>query len=199
VPGFSEIDLVSHSGNSAAGDFCPSLNLTDIHTGWTETQAVLGKGRQAVAEAHIEPKNATHVQRCWATCVTTAPREAIHFLYRNELSWFEKLFWPSVKLARQERGLGAVAALRSAANAAAASGGFGGRRSGEAGGAAAGARPPRPLSALSDHRGAAEEDLRAQPGGPLALDDACSRRARLGRHRGRGSARRSGRAPAASA
>jgi len=50
-PGFSEIDLVSHSGNSAAGDFCYSLNLTDIHTGWTETQAVLGKSQQVVAEA----------------------------------------------------------------------------------------------------------------------------------------------------
>ena len=51
VPGFSEIDLVSHSGDSAAGDFCYSLNLTDIHTGWTETQAVLGKSQQAVAGA----------------------------------------------------------------------------------------------------------------------------------------------------
>jgi hypothetical protein len=33
VPGFSEIDLVSHSGDSAAGDFCSSLNLTDIPAG----------------------------------------------------------------------------------------------------------------------------------------------------------------------
>src|SRR2546425_458939 len=51
VPGFTEIDLVSHSGNSAAGDFCYSLNLTDIHTGWTETQAVLGKSQEAVRGA----------------------------------------------------------------------------------------------------------------------------------------------------
>ena len=51
MPGFSEIDLVSHSGNAAAGDFCSSLNLTDISTGWTETQAVLGKSQPAVAEA----------------------------------------------------------------------------------------------------------------------------------------------------
>jgi hypothetical protein len=51
VPGFTEIDLVSHSGNSAAGDFCYSLNLTDIHTGWTETQAVLGKSQEAVRAA----------------------------------------------------------------------------------------------------------------------------------------------------
>jgi hypothetical protein len=42
APGFTEIDLVSHSANAASGDFCYSLNLNDIHTGWTETQAVLG-------------------------------------------------------------------------------------------------------------------------------------------------------------
>jgi hypothetical protein len=51
VPGFTEIDLVSHAGNSASGDFCYSLNLTDIHTGWTETQAVLGKSQEAVRTA----------------------------------------------------------------------------------------------------------------------------------------------------
>ena len=31
-PGFSEIDLVSHSGDCADGEFIHSLNLTDIHT-----------------------------------------------------------------------------------------------------------------------------------------------------------------------
>ena len=50
-PGFTEIDLVSHSGDSAGGEFCHSLNLTDILTGWTETQAVLGKGQEAVRAA----------------------------------------------------------------------------------------------------------------------------------------------------
>jgi hypothetical protein len=51
VPGFTEIDLVSHAGNSAAGDFCYSLNLTDIHTGWTEARAVLGKSQEGVRQA----------------------------------------------------------------------------------------------------------------------------------------------------
>jgi hypothetical protein len=51
VPGFTEIDLVSHSGESASGDFCYSLNVTDIHTGWTETRAVLGKSQEAVRAA----------------------------------------------------------------------------------------------------------------------------------------------------
>lgn len=51
MPGFAEVDLVSHSGNSASGEFAYSLNLTDVHTGWTETRAILGKGRQAVLDA----------------------------------------------------------------------------------------------------------------------------------------------------
>ena len=51
APGFTEIDLASHSGNSASGDFCYSLNVTGIHTGWTETRAVLGKEQQGVRDA----------------------------------------------------------------------------------------------------------------------------------------------------
>jgi hypothetical protein len=50
-PGFTEIDLVSHSGDRADGEFIHSLTLTDIHTGWTETQAVLGKSQAYVVDA----------------------------------------------------------------------------------------------------------------------------------------------------
>lgn len=50
-PGFTEIDLVSHSGDRAEGEFIHSLTLTDIHTGWTETQAVMGKSQAFVVEA----------------------------------------------------------------------------------------------------------------------------------------------------
>jgi hypothetical protein len=50
-PGFTEIDLVSHSGDRADGEFIYSLTLTDIHTGWTETYAVLGKSQAFVVEA----------------------------------------------------------------------------------------------------------------------------------------------------
>ena len=50
-PGFTEVDLVSHSGNSASGEFAHTLNVTDIHTTWTESRAVLGRGEQAVQEA----------------------------------------------------------------------------------------------------------------------------------------------------
>lgn len=50
-PGFAEIDLVSHSGNSAEGEFAHTLNLTDIYSGWTESQAILGKSEMAVQQA----------------------------------------------------------------------------------------------------------------------------------------------------
>jgi hypothetical protein len=51
TPGFTEIDLVSHSGNSADGEFAHSLNITDIYTAWTETRAVLGKGQTGIVAA----------------------------------------------------------------------------------------------------------------------------------------------------
>jgi transposase InsO family protein len=50
-PGFTEVDLVSHSGNSASGEFAHTLNVTDIHTTWTESRAVLGRGEGAVQRA----------------------------------------------------------------------------------------------------------------------------------------------------
>jgi hypothetical protein len=49
-PGFTEVDLVSHSGECADGEFLHSLDLTDIHTTWVETCAVLGKSQIRVQE-----------------------------------------------------------------------------------------------------------------------------------------------------
>jgi hypothetical protein len=51
TPGFTETDLVSHSGNSERGEFIHSLNVTDIHTTWVETRAVMGKGQAGVLDA----------------------------------------------------------------------------------------------------------------------------------------------------
>ncbi len=51
VAGFTEIDLVSHSGNSATGEFIYSLNQTDILTTWVETRPVLGKSERNVVSA----------------------------------------------------------------------------------------------------------------------------------------------------
>lgn len=39
--GFCEVDLVSHGGQSAAGQFLQTLTLTDVATGWTENQGML--------------------------------------------------------------------------------------------------------------------------------------------------------------
>jgi len=50
-PGYLEIDLVSHSGASAVGEFLHTLDSVDIQTCWVERQAVLGKGRHGVVEA----------------------------------------------------------------------------------------------------------------------------------------------------
>jgi len=57
-PGFSEIDLVAHSGDCGVGEFVHSLNLTDIHTTWVETRAVLGKSQLRVGEALDEIREA---------------------------------------------------------------------------------------------------------------------------------------------
>jgi hypothetical protein len=50
-PGYSEVDLVSHSGECADGEFINSFNLTDIHTTWVETRAVMGKSQVRMKEA----------------------------------------------------------------------------------------------------------------------------------------------------
>ena len=51
TPGVTEIDLVSHSGNSASGEFLHSLNVTDIHSTWVESRAVMGKSEIGVLNA----------------------------------------------------------------------------------------------------------------------------------------------------
>jgi hypothetical protein len=50
-PGFTEIDLVAHSGDRADGEFIHSLNVTDSHMTWVETRAVMGKSQHHVQEA----------------------------------------------------------------------------------------------------------------------------------------------------
>ena len=49
-PGYTEIDLVSHSGDCATGEFVHTLNVVDIHTTWTESLAVLGKAQVRVQQ-----------------------------------------------------------------------------------------------------------------------------------------------------
>lgn len=49
--GFLEIDLVAHCGTSTAGHYLNTLVATDVATGWTDCQAIWGKGQAAVVEA----------------------------------------------------------------------------------------------------------------------------------------------------
>lgn len=51
LPGYLEIDLVSHSGASAAGEFLYTLDCVDIATGWVERQAVIGKSQLGIVAA----------------------------------------------------------------------------------------------------------------------------------------------------
>lgn len=50
-PGWTEVDTVSHPGNSGEGIFGYTVNQTDILTTWVESRAVLGKGENAVVDA----------------------------------------------------------------------------------------------------------------------------------------------------
>ena len=54
VPGFCEIDLVGHDGGDARGEFCHTLTLTDIATGWTDTRTVRNKAAKWVFAALVE-------------------------------------------------------------------------------------------------------------------------------------------------
>jgi hypothetical protein len=49
--GFLEIDLVAHCGTTTAGHYLSTLVATDVATGWTECQAIWGKGQAAVVDA----------------------------------------------------------------------------------------------------------------------------------------------------
>ncbi|WP_411719997.1 integrase catalytic domain-containing protein [Mycetocola sp.] len=54
VPGFVEIDLVGHEGGNASGEFCFTLTVTDIATGWTVNRSVQNKAEKWVFEALMQ-------------------------------------------------------------------------------------------------------------------------------------------------
>ena len=51
LPGFVEIDLVGHEGGNSSGEFCFTLTVTDIATGWTINRSVKNKAAIWVFEA----------------------------------------------------------------------------------------------------------------------------------------------------
>ena len=58
VPGFMEIDLVAHCGESTEGFYLTTLCAVDVATGWVECQGVWGKGQERVGGAvhHISTR-----------------------------------------------------------------------------------------------------------------------------------------------
>ncbi len=87
-PGWCEVDVVHHCGESAAGEYVHTLQLIDVATGWSERTAVFGRG-QAAMEAgfqriiarlpfpilHLHPDNGAeffndHLVRFWGEAIT---------------------------------------------------------------------------------------------------------------------------------
>lgn len=50
-PGYMEADTVAHCGGSLAGDFVWTVDMTDVHSQWTECRAVWNKGQYGVVKA----------------------------------------------------------------------------------------------------------------------------------------------------
>jgi hypothetical protein len=50
-PGFLEIDLVAHCGNTTEGQFLNTLTCTDLSTGWTDVTGLLHRSQEAVSRA----------------------------------------------------------------------------------------------------------------------------------------------------
>jgi hypothetical protein len=48
LPRFCEMDLVAHDGGDGFGEFCQTLDLTCVATGWTECRAVKNKAQRVV-------------------------------------------------------------------------------------------------------------------------------------------------------
>jgi|TARA_B100001971_G_C18188214_1_gene536950 hypothetical protein len=53
LPGFFELDTVGHDGGSAAGEYCFTLNATDVYSGWVELRALRNRGHRWVMEQVI--------------------------------------------------------------------------------------------------------------------------------------------------
>lgn len=50
-PGFMEIDLVAHCGQSVSGQFLNTLTCTDVCTGWTDITGLIHRSKEAVHDA----------------------------------------------------------------------------------------------------------------------------------------------------
>jgi hypothetical protein len=53
-PGFLEIDLVAHCGNTTEGQYLNTLTCTDLATGWTDVTALRHRSQEAVSEGSVK-------------------------------------------------------------------------------------------------------------------------------------------------
>jgi hypothetical protein len=51
TPGFFEVDTVHHCGERDSGEFCLTLDATDVSSGWVELRPLLNKAQKWVMEA----------------------------------------------------------------------------------------------------------------------------------------------------
>jgi hypothetical protein len=112
-PGYLEVDLVSHSGELAAGEWIWTLCATDLCTGWSERVAVMGKAQSTITQAlarlrrqlpfpllGIHPDNGSEFinNNMWAYC----QEQAIAFTrsrtyHRNDNPHVEQKNWTLVR------------------------------------------------------------------------------------------------------
>jgi len=52
-PGFVEVDLVAHGGDSARGEYLHSLDMVDVATRWTECLSIINRSQTAVGAAIV--------------------------------------------------------------------------------------------------------------------------------------------------
>lgn len=50
-PGFLEVDLVAHCGDTTRGEYINTLNMTDVATGWTVCTCFMGRSEKYCTEA----------------------------------------------------------------------------------------------------------------------------------------------------
>src|SRR6266581_1461773 len=96
LPGYLEIDLVSHSGGSAAGEFIYThlFNFCQQRAKPHSVQFTRSRPYKKDDNAHVEQKNWTHVRKLlgWDRYDSEAAVEAINDLYRHELCWLLNLY-----------------------------------------------------------------------------------------------------------
>jgi hypothetical protein len=52
-PGFVELDLVAHCGDSLRGEYINTLDVVDLATGWSERHGLVGKGEYRTQQAFL--------------------------------------------------------------------------------------------------------------------------------------------------